>query len=130
MQNHRDRVKLLTLTNCTFDGIVYDVERVMEECLAIKPDLVFLWDEAWFAFARFHHVYRKRTAMYAAKAIREKLRSPAYRQAYADYAAKTADADDEALLTTRLMPDPAARVCVSTPPNPPTRRSPRCGRDR
>ena len=25
----------------------------MEECLAIKPDLVFLWDEAWFAFARF-----------------------------------------------------------------------------
>jgi arginine decarboxylase len=108
-----DRVKMLTLTNCTFDGIVYDVERVMEECLAIKPDLVFLWDEAWFAFARFHHVYRKRTAMYAAKAVREKLRSPGYRQAYADYAVKTADADDEALLTTRLMPDPArARVRV------------------
>ena len=55
------------LTNCTFDGIVYDVGRVMEECLAIKPDLVFLWDEAWFAFARFHHVYRPRTAMEAAR---------------------------------------------------------------
>ncbi|HYB47820.1 MAG TPA: hypothetical protein VED20_10750, partial [Streptosporangiaceae bacterium] len=41
-----DRVKMLLLTNCTFDGIVYDVGRVMEECLAIKPDLVFLWDEA------------------------------------------------------------------------------------
>ena len=38
-----DRVKMISLTNCTFDGIVYDVERVMEECLAIKPDLVFLW---------------------------------------------------------------------------------------
>ena len=25
--------------------------RVMEECLAIKPDLIFLWDEAWFGFA-------------------------------------------------------------------------------
>ena len=37
-----DRVRLLMLTNCTFDGIVYDVGRVMEECLAIKPDLVFL----------------------------------------------------------------------------------------
>jgi arginine decarboxylase len=49
-----DRVKMMSLTNCTFDGVVYDVERVMEECLAIKPDLVFLWDEAWFAFARFH----------------------------------------------------------------------------
>ena len=35
-----DRVKMLLLTNCTFDGIVYDVGRVMEECLAIKPDLV------------------------------------------------------------------------------------------
>ena len=37
-----DRVKMLLLTNCTFDGIVYDVGRVMEECLAIKPDLVLL----------------------------------------------------------------------------------------
>ena len=36
------RVKMLLLTNCTFDGIVYNVERVVEECLAIKPDLVFL----------------------------------------------------------------------------------------
>ena len=61
-----DRVKMMSLTNCTFDGIVYDVERVMEECLAIKPDLVFLWDEAWFAFARFHPVYRTRTAMASA----------------------------------------------------------------
>src|ERR1700685_1808243 len=58
-----DRVKMLLLTNCTFDGIVYDVRRVMEECLAIKPDLVFLWDEAWFAFARFHPVYRPRAAV-------------------------------------------------------------------
>jgi len=49
-----DRVKMLMLTNCTFDGVVYDVTRVMGECLAIKPDLVFLWDEAWWAFARFH----------------------------------------------------------------------------
>ena len=39
-----EEVRMVTLTNCTFDGIVYDVERVMAECLAIKPDLVFLWD--------------------------------------------------------------------------------------
>ena len=70
-----DRVKMLMLTNCTFDGIVYDVGRVMEECLAIKPDLVFLWDEAWFAFARFHPVYRPRTAMRAARTLAERLRS-------------------------------------------------------
>ncbi|MGH3530551.1 MAG: aminotransferase class I/II-fold pyridoxal phosphate-dependent enzyme [Mycobacterium sp.] len=102
-----DRVKLLAMTNCTFDGVVYDVERVMEECLAIKPDLVFLWDEAWFAFARFHHVYRKRTAMHAAPAIRERLRSPEYRQAYLEYADEVAGADDDALLNRRLIPDPA-----------------------
>ena len=49
-----DRVRMLLLTNCTFDGIVYDPERVMREVLAIKPDMIFLWDEAWFAFARCH----------------------------------------------------------------------------
>ena len=75
-----DRVKMLLLTNCTFDGIVYDVGRVMEECLAIKPDLVFLWDEAWFAFARFHPVYRPRTAMRAARTLAERLRQPEYRE--------------------------------------------------
>ena len=36
-----DRVKLLDLTNCTFDGHIYNTRRVMEECLAIKPDLIF-----------------------------------------------------------------------------------------
>ena len=106
-----DRVKLLMLTNCTFDGIVYDVSRVMEECLAIKPDLVFLWDEAWFAFARFHHVYRPRTAMEAARVLADKLRSPTYREQYE--ASLPRDEGIEALLSQRLSPDPArARVRV------------------
>ena len=56
-----DRVRMLDLTNCTFDGHVYNVKRVMEECLAIKPDLIFLWDEAWFGFARFSPFHRRRT---------------------------------------------------------------------
>jgi len=106
-----DRVKLVALTNCTFDGIVYDVGRVMEECLAIKPDLVFLWDEAWFAFARFHHVYRPRTAMEAARILADKLRSPEYRRKYE--ASLPRDESTEALLNRRLSPDPArARVRV------------------
>jgi arginine decarboxylase len=107
-----DRVKMLMLTNCTFDGIVYDVERVMEECLAIKPDLVFLWDEAWFAFARFHPVYRPRTAMRAARTLAERLRDPGYRAQYELHAAERPD-DDESRLAQRLLPDPArARVRV------------------
>ncbi len=111
-----DRVKMLLLTNCTFDGIVYDVERVMEECLAIKPDLVFLWDEAWFAFARLHPVYRPRTAMRAARTLRERLRLPEYRARYEAFDADRATippGDDEALLDRRLLPDPdCARVRV------------------
>jgi arginine decarboxylase len=110
-----DRVKMISLTNCTFDGIVYDVSRVMEECLAIKPDLVFLWDEAWFAFARFHPVYRNRTAMTAARNLREKLCDENYKSQFE--ATLEADANrppsDDELMNRRLMPDPAkARVRV------------------
>ena len=61
-----DAVKMVLLTNCTFDGHVYNAKRVMEECLAIKPDLVFLWDEAWFGFAHSSLYLRRRTAMGAA----------------------------------------------------------------
>ncbi|GJF08910.1 decarboxylase [Mycolicibacterium cyprinidarum] len=110
-----DRVKMISLTNCTFDGIVYDVERVMQECLAIKPNLVFLWDEAWFAFARFHPVFRTRTAMAAARALRERLADKDYVKAYEDQLAIDAEnpPSDEDLLDRRLLPDPAkARVRV------------------
>ncbi|WP_239645427.1 ornithine decarboxylase [Mycobacterium sp. UM_CSW] len=108
-----DRVKMMSLTNCTFDGIVYDVERVMEECLAIKPDLVFLWDEAWFAFARFHPVYRTRTAMAAARALRERLADPEYKRRFEEELATEGAPSDDDLLDRRLLPDPArARVRV------------------
>jgi arginine decarboxylase len=101
-----DRVRMLLLTNCTFDGVVYNVERVMEECLAIKPDLVFLWDEAWFAFARFGTVYRQRTAMHCAEMLRERYDSAAYRERWQAQQAELAGADEETLLSTWLLPDP------------------------
>lgn len=80
-----DRVKMLLLTNCTFDGVVYNVERVMEQVLALKPDMVFLWDEAWWAFAGFSYVLRRRTAMHAAARLARKYRSPEYKVAYAEH---------------------------------------------
>jgi arginine decarboxylase len=103
------KVKLVTLTNCTFDGHVYDTRRVMEECLAIKSDLVFLWDEAWFGFARFSPFYRPRTAMGARAAMREAFAEPAYLKRYlAQEKTLGADLDpkDERVLETRLLPDP------------------------
>ncbi|MET3923091.1 aminotransferase class I/II-fold pyridoxal phosphate-dependent enzyme [Arthrobacter sp. UYEF20] len=114
-----NEVKMLALTNCTFDGIVYDVERVMEECLAIKPDLVFLWDEAWFAFAGFHPIYRRRTAMAASQTLERRFRDPAARERFAAQAAELYDPEtgepknDELWLDTRLVPDPdKARIRV------------------
>ncbi|MBB3141832.1 aminotransferase class I/II-fold pyridoxal phosphate-dependent enzyme [Halomonas organivorans] len=104
-----DRVKMLLLTNCTFDGVVYNVRRVMEECLAIKPDLVFLWDEAWFAFASFNPTYRPRTAMHAARTLRDRYRSESYREEYAAWKAEfdALDPEDDATWLDRpLMPDP------------------------
>jgi len=77
-----DKVKMLLLTNCTFDGIVYNVQRVMEEVLAIKPDMVFLWDEAWFAFASFTYNYKQRTAMFSAHKLKYKYSTSTYRKKY------------------------------------------------
>jgi arginine decarboxylase len=104
-----DRARLLVLTNCTFDGHIYNVERVMEECLAIKPDLIFLWDEAWFGFARWSPFYRRRTAMGAAAILEAKFKDPAYHAAYKEQEKKLGaelDPADKRLLTTRLLANP------------------------
>jgi len=104
-----DRARLLVLTNCTFDGHIYNVERVMEECLAIKPDLIFLWDEAWFGFARWTPFYRRRTAMGAAAILERKFKDPAYHRAYEEQKKKLGDNLDLSnpeVLKTRLLADP------------------------
>jgi arginine decarboxylase len=104
-----DRVRMLLLTNCTFDGIVYNPRKVMEEVLAIKPDMCFLWDEAWYAFANFIPHTRSRTAMYSARLLTERYASEEYRQEYADYIERMSalDPDDDATwLDNELKPDP------------------------
>ena len=102
-----DRLRMLDLTNCTFDGHMYNTRRVMEECLAIKPDLIFLWDEAWSGFAHWSPFLRPRTAMGAAAAIKDWLREPASVEAYEKQRSALGDKPtDEVLMTTRLIPDP------------------------
>lgn len=108
-----DKARMLDLTNCTFDGHMYNCRRVMEECLAIKPDLIFLWDEAWFGFARFSPFHRRRTAMGGAEKLEKMLASPEYRATYEEWKAKMKgkvgaefDPNDPSLLDTRLLPDP------------------------
>jgi arginine/lysine/ornithine decarboxylase len=102
-----DRAKMVDLTNCTFDGHIYNTRRVMDECLAIKPDLIFLWDEAWFGFARFSPFLRPRTAMGAANELEAWLQDPKSVEAYEKQQAELgADPSDDTLLNTRLIPDP------------------------
>ena len=110
-----DRARMLVLTNCTFDGHIANVERTMLECLAIKPDLVFLWDEAWFGYARFSPFLRGRTAMGAAAKLRDMLRDPEYRKRYEESKAKVGEIDigNKRALDAALLPDPdKARIRV------------------
>lgn len=104
-----DKVKMLLLTNCTFDGIVYHVDKVMQACLAIKPDLIFLWDEAWFAFAGFHPTYRQRTSMCVASKLKRRLRSDDYAARYKAWLVETGtEAErDRQRLAGMALPDPA-----------------------
>ena len=95
--NQLHKVKMIILTNCTFDGVVYNVEKVMEEVLAIKPDMIFLWDEAWFGFAAFSPTFKQRSGMYVAKKLYEKYHSQKYRDAYEAWKAKP---------DQKPMPDP------------------------
>src|SRR6266481_5799543 len=114
-----DRARMLLLTNCTFDGHVYNVQRFMEEVLAIKPDIVFLWDEAWYAYSRFSQFHRMRSAMGACEALRERYASAAYRAEYAEFKKKHGKIDPKSakLLDMHLLPDPDAvklRVYATT----------------
>ncbi len=49
------------VTNSTYDGLCYDVERVVTELAKSVPRIHF--DEAWYAYAKFHPIYRGRFAM-------------------------------------------------------------------
>jgi arginine decarboxylase len=49
------------VTNSTYDGLCYDVNRVVTELAQSVPRIHF--DEAWYAYAKFHPMYRGRFAM-------------------------------------------------------------------
>ena len=53
---------LAVITNSTYDGLCYRVPRI-EELLGPTVDRI-LFDEAWYAYARFNPLYRERFAMH------------------------------------------------------------------
>ncbi len=49
------------VTNSTYDGLCYDVNKVVTALAPSVPRIHF--DEAWYAYAKFHPIYRGRFAM-------------------------------------------------------------------
>ena len=56
---------LAVLTNSTYDGLCYDVEKTTD-LLSKSVDRIH-YDEAWYAYARFHPVYEGRYGMHRGK---------------------------------------------------------------
>jgi len=46
------RVKAIILTNCTYDGLIYDIADIVKEAHARGIKIIV--DEAWFGYAHFH----------------------------------------------------------------------------
>jgi len=63
LETHRD-AKVLVLTNCTYDGLIYDLPQITKLCH--DSGVRLLVDEAWFGYAYFHPRLRHRSAMGAA----------------------------------------------------------------
>ncbi len=101
-----DKLRQISLTSSTFDGLIYHCEKFMMEILSIKPDIIFHWDEAWSAFAGFHPLYYGRTAMSAAKKIRERMKDPAYREFHSKWREEFESNPDEKKWSGQLYPDP------------------------
>jgi arginine/lysine/ornithine decarboxylase len=61
--------KLVVLNGCSYEGVMYDVRKILGACVRAHDEVAFLVDEAWFAFAYFHPLYRPYTAMSAAQEV-------------------------------------------------------------
>ncbi|WP_332448628.1 Orn/Lys/Arg decarboxylase N-terminal domain-containing protein [Methanoculleus sp.] len=59
-------VRMTVITNSTYDGICYSIERIEEHLRDVVPYLHF--DEAWSAYAKFHPLYAGRFGMHRAEA--------------------------------------------------------------
>ncbi|MGC4119402.1 MAG: aminotransferase class I/II-fold pyridoxal phosphate-dependent enzyme [Myxococcales bacterium] len=49
------KLRALILTNCTYDGLIYDIRPIVEE--AHKRGVKVIVDEAWFGYANFHREF-------------------------------------------------------------------------
>jgi arginine decarboxylase len=62
------RVRLMVMTNSTYDGLCYNVDAI-KQSLGDAVDVLH-FDEAWYAYANFHELYRGHHAISSAQAAR------------------------------------------------------------
>lgn len=56
-----EEVKMSALTNSTYDGLCYNVNKIKKELATDVQNMHF--DEAWYAYAKFHPIYKNHFAM-------------------------------------------------------------------
>ena len=56
-----DKGVYTVVTNCTYDGVTYNAEKV-EKLLEKSSDIIH-FDEAWYGYARFNDIYKNHYAM-------------------------------------------------------------------
>jgi len=61
IKNKKIKPKLAVITNSTYDGLLYDVVAIKEK-LSKTVDMIH-FDEAWYAYAKFHEIYHDRFGM-------------------------------------------------------------------
>ena len=54
-QGHRGKVRLMVMTNSTYDGLCYNVDGI-KQLIGNSVDVLH-FDEAWYAYANFHEFY-------------------------------------------------------------------------
>lgn len=60
-EQKKQKVKMSALTNSTYDGVCYNVSKIKETLETSIENLHF--DEAWYAYAKFHPMYKDHYAM-------------------------------------------------------------------
>jgi arginine decarboxylase len=61
IENKQQKPRILTLTQSTYDGIIYDAEQIKHQLDGFVDVLHF--DEAWLPHARFHELYKNMHAV-------------------------------------------------------------------
>ena len=61
--NAGKNLKAIVITNCTYDGLIYDIKDIVSE--AHKRNVKVMVDEAWFGYAIFHRQFAASSAMSA-----------------------------------------------------------------